>query len=128
MYWKRASRGNSSSFTQFLHQLMANFKGKKIGIVVDNSSIHKSKKIKAFTQKYREKIKLYFLPTYSPEFNPIERMWGWIKKHLYGACEYVTSGELCNKLRKLIWHYHEGSLATSINFSFPSYQIIYNQL
>lgn len=46
-------------------------------IVLDNASIHRSKAFKSFCEK--EKIRVIFLPPYSPEFNPIEFAWSKIK-------------------------------------------------
>lgn len=46
-----------------------------IHVVVDNYIIHKSKKTLAALEKLGGRIRLHFLPTYSPEHNPIERLW-----------------------------------------------------
>jgi len=44
-------------------------------IVVDNFSIHKAKKVREWLAGHRRHLRLYFLPTYSPTLNPIERLW-----------------------------------------------------
>jgi transposase len=53
-------------------------------IVLDNASIHNSLLIQS---KFKEKdCSLLYLPKYSPELNPIEHAWSWIKdkmKRLY---------------------------------------------
>jgi len=66
---------NLKNFMKFLKKLSV-----KVGrcvLVLDNASWHRSKK----AVKYAEKlgIVLYFLPPYSPELNPIEQLWKWIK-------------------------------------------------
>ena len=48
VYWKQAIRGNQNTFISFLRQLKQNNPNKKLGIVLDNCSIHKSKKVKKF--------------------------------------------------------------------------------
>ena len=70
-----ADKSNLKNFKKFLKKLSI-----KVGrciLVLDNASWHKSKK----AIKYAEKlgIILYFLPPYSPELNPIEQLWKWIK-------------------------------------------------
>ena len=47
---------------------------------MDNVSFHKSSKIKDEIEKVGAKI--LYLPPYSPELNPIEKMWSKIKKTL----------------------------------------------
>jgi len=47
-------------------------------IILDNAKYHYSKEVKKFLQG--SKIKLVFLPTYSPNLNLIERLWKFFKK------------------------------------------------
>jgi transposase len=53
-------------------------------IIMDNASFHRKKKLWAIAERYG--VKLMFLPTYSPDYNPIEKFWAnlkkWLKKHL----------------------------------------------
>lgn len=51
-------------------------KDKQIILVVDNASWHHSKQL-----KLPRNIILHFLPPYSPELNPIERLWLWMKNN-----------------------------------------------
>ena len=51
-------------------------------VVLDNYSIHRSKVFKeACGRLRREGIVLYYLPSYSPELNDIEGVFGAIKHH-----------------------------------------------
>jgi transposase len=45
-------------------------------VIMDNASFHKSKR----TQESIEGCKLIFLPSYSPDLNPIEKFWAKLKK------------------------------------------------
>jgi len=49
-------------------------------IVMDNAAFHRKSRLPVLAQKYGHR--LIFLPPYSPELNPIERFWAWIKQHL----------------------------------------------
>ncbi len=51
--------------------------GRRVLIVLDNLRIHYSKKL---DDVYDENFKEMFLPTYSSELNPIERLWSIIKR------------------------------------------------
>ena len=92
-YWKQAVKGNSQTFIQFLHQLHQNYRHKKIVLILDNGSIHHSNKVKRFV-KTHDWIELFFLPPYSPEYNPMERFWLWLKRKVYGAKSFKTTEAL----------------------------------
>ncbi len=51
-------------------------------VVMDNCSIHKGENIRAMIEETG--AKLIYLPTYSPEFNPIEHCWSKLKNILRG--------------------------------------------
>lgn len=67
---------DSDTFIYYLTWLLGVFKTqKKIVIVLDNASPHKSHKVKEFVEKNKNRLKLLYLPPYSPDLNPIERVW-----------------------------------------------------
>ncbi len=47
-------------------------------VVMDDASFHRKNCLNNIAQKYG--IKIIFLPPYSPELNPIEHFWHWLKK------------------------------------------------
>jgi len=49
-------------------------------IVMDNASFHRRTLLINIAQKHG--FRLIFLPPYSPEFNPIENFWAWLKCYL----------------------------------------------
>jgi transposase len=49
-------------------------------IVMDNASFHRKSKL--FPLAQNAGYRLVFLPPYSPEHNPIELFWAWLKRHL----------------------------------------------
>ena len=49
-------------------------------IVMDNASFHRKNKLLSLIEKSGHR--LIFLPPYSPELNPIENFWGWLKRYL----------------------------------------------
>lgn len=51
------------------------FNGTKILLILDNASPHKSKKVKNWLKENKDKIKLIYLPPYSPDLNPKEMIW-----------------------------------------------------
>lgn len=122
-YWKQSDKGNSKVFIQFLRQLHQAKPNKKLLIVLDNGSIHKSGKVKRFVEK-NDWLELLYLPPYSPEYNPIEMFWQWLKRKVYGAHGYRFIEKLISTIRKLIWHYNEKWLACPIEFEFKAYNAV----
>lgn len=65
---------NVQSIKAFLNQLLeANPKTEIIHLILDNAGYHRSAELQEFVSK--PKIKLHYLPAYSPNLNPIERLW-----------------------------------------------------
>jgi len=46
-------------------------------IVMDNAAFHRKKRLELIALESCHKV--VFLPPYSPEYNPIEKLWSWIK-------------------------------------------------
>jgi transposase len=51
---------------------------KNITLIMDNAAYNRSWKVKTLAKEL--KIKLFYLPPYSPNLNPIERLWKFMKK------------------------------------------------
>jgi len=67
---------DSDTFIYYLKWLIRKFKTrKKIVLNLDNASSHKSYKVAEFVAKNKKRLQLLFLPPYSPELNPVERVW-----------------------------------------------------
>ena len=108
-YWKRADRGTSKIFRAFLHQLHQRFPEALLIVILDNAKMHKSRAVKQFLKQH-DWVVLEHLEPYSPEYNPIERFWQWLKAKVYGATAFDTIEDVLRKIRQLIWHSNEGWL------------------
>lgn len=62
---------NADRFIEFLKQLIKS-SDKKVFVIVDNLRVHHSKIVKQWAEENKEKIALFYLPSYSPELNPDE--------------------------------------------------------
>lgn len=73
---------NGEKTAKFLEALARWRKGKKGRLVViwDNAPCHRAKVAKAKAAELG--IELVFLPGYSPDLNPIERLWDWMRQEL----------------------------------------------
>lgn len=68
---------NGETFFSFLKYLrrVSSHSGRKVIIINDNARYHHARMHKTWREKCSEKFELMFLPPYSPELNPIERVW-----------------------------------------------------
>src|SRR5574344_1979068 len=61
----------TDNFIDFLEKVIKS-NDKKVFMIVDNLRVHHAKKVKEWEEENKDKIKLFYLPPYSPEFNPDE--------------------------------------------------------
>jgi transposase len=61
-----------------------------IEVVLDNASYHRSAAIKAYLARDGCRIRLVYLPAYSPNLNLIERLWWFLKKTTLWHEHYPT--------------------------------------
>ena len=69
----------SKTFVDFLKQIIKNHRWRKIIVVTDNYPAHDGKKVHDFIELNNNKIAVYYLPTYSPDLNPDEDVWKYLK-------------------------------------------------
>jgi transposase len=62
---------NSDKFIDFCRRLIYDIP-KKVFFIVDNLRVHHSKKVKKWLAKHKDRIEVFYLPPYSPEYNPDE--------------------------------------------------------
>ena len=60
------------SFIEFCKKVIDSNSGKKVFLIVDNLRVHHAKIVKAWEEENKDKIKLFYLPAYSPDYNPDE--------------------------------------------------------
>ena len=67
---------NAESSLCFLRALLRHRSAyKRMVIVLDNARYHHARLLRPFLRRYRRVLSLLFLPPYSPQLAPIERVW-----------------------------------------------------
>ncbi|MGP4086087.1 IS630 family transposase [Streptomyces sp. KR55] len=66
---------------RFLDRLIGHFE-RKVHLVVDGHSAHRSRKVRAWLAEHADRIELHFLPSYAPELNPDELVNADLKRSL----------------------------------------------
>lgn len=62
---------NVDRFIDFMQRVIDS-NDKKVYLIVDNLRVHHAKLVKAWIEEHKEQISIFYLPPYSPEFNPDE--------------------------------------------------------
>lgn len=103
---------NTDCFQIFINQFSASFSESLNVIVLDNGRIHQAKRL-----VIPENVILLFLPPYSPELNPIERLWQDIKAKLF--CQvYETIEDMPTKITEILQTYSTFMIAKLTQFPF----------
>ena len=64
---------NHEKLIEFFESLVKDA-GKKIFLILDNLGVHHCKPVKAWLAENKDKMEVFYLPSYSPELNPEERL------------------------------------------------------
>ncbi len=84
---------DSDRFIEFLQALIKDA-SKKIFLIVDNLRVHHSKPVKAWLAEHTQQIEVFYLPSYSPELNPDERLNADLKYALGSRVQVRTKDKL----------------------------------
>jgi hypothetical protein len=101
---------NSAMFQLWLDDFAHTFAASFNMLVLDNGAFHTAK-----TLRWPPNVAAVPLPPYSPELNPIERLWRDLKDQL-AAAVYTSLDELSDTVCRLIQHYSQATLKSLTGF------------
>lgn len=85
---------NAGKFIDFLEALLDSVPG-KIFLILDGHPVHKAKKVSEFVkEKAGGRLKIFFLPPYSPDLNPDEWVWNNVKNDRIGRSVIMSADGL----------------------------------
>jgi len=85
-------------FLQFLKRLLKNHR-RRIVLILDGHPVHRARKVTRWTAANRKRIRIFFLPGYSPELNPDEMLNQDVKSNAVGRKRAGTQEELISTVR-----------------------------
>ena len=88
-----SGRFNGESYVYFLKQLLQHF-GTKIILIEDGAPYHNNKIVTEFVEKHAERLTVERLPAFSPDYNPIEKLWKNTKRDATHLKYFKTFEEL----------------------------------
>jgi transposase len=79
---------DTEAFTTYLDKVLLPSLRPGDVVILDRLNVHKAARVKALVESVGAKLQL--LPPYSPDFNPIEKMWSKVKEQLRKAKARTT--------------------------------------
>lgn len=89
---------NAEVFIEFLKRLIIGVE-RPIFLIVDRGPAHIAKKTKAFVETLGGRLRLFFLPPYSPDRNPDELVWKHLKADTVGRMATTDKADFKTKVR-----------------------------
>lgn len=98
-----AQSKNAAMFLLFLEHLSLTYRrARKLHVVLDNYIIHKAACVKKYLERPDSRIVLHFLPPYSPDDNPIERLWKQMHDHVTRNHQHASIESLVYAVRRFL--------------------------
>jgi transposase len=106
MFCTSAEKCNAATFLDFLQQLLTRYTDKFVILILDNARIHHAKLVRPFLEQNRHRLFLVFIPPYSPELNPIEKMWRWLKDMVIVNRFHKSESEIRSSISEFLTFIH----------------------
>jgi transposase len=94
---KESGGVNADVFIEFLKRLSIGAKRSSF-LIVDRGPAHRAKKTKAFVETLGGKLRLFFLPPYSPDRNPDDLVWKHLKADTVGRMVATDKADFKSKV------------------------------
>lgn len=85
---------NSTTFIDFLDKIRKQHKNRKVIIIADRARPHIAAKVSNYSEANKKFFAIYYLPPYSPELNPDENVWGYLKNNKLKSHQARSKTEL----------------------------------
>jgi transposase len=89
---------NADVFIEFIRRLLIGCEN-KIFLIVDRGPAHIAKKTKEFVASLEGRLRLFYLPPYSPDRNPDELVWKHLKADTVGRTSITSFDDFKDKVR-----------------------------
>jgi len=101
---------NAERIKDFLKYLLRMNPSKNVIVILDNAKSHTAKAIENFALMKRNRLHLIYLPTYSPQLNPQENMWKWLKDFCSQKEAFKNQQELEQRIKRFYKYVNKNPL------------------
>ncbi len=117
---------NQQRLIRFMERLIRTSK-QKVFLILDNLRVHHGKLVATWLEKRREKIEVFFLPPYAPEYNPDEYLNHALKISVHSGHLPYTVEDISHKIHSFMWKLQHQPPCVSNFFRHPSVSYLYLQ-
>jgi transposase len=100
-YKCQEGRLNSDAYMVYLKEVLAKTR-KHVILIQDGAPYHRSAAMKKFFEQNSARLTVYRLPSYSPDYNPIEKLWKKVKEKGTHLHYFPTFEDLKNKVEEAL--------------------------
>lgn len=113
---------NSDNLIDFMRRLISDSE-KKVFLVLDNLRVHHSTRVTEWVKNHKDKIELFYLPPYAPEYNPDELVNSDLKRSVGQIISPCSANELEKNVRSHLINlqYNSAKVASFFNAPFTCY-------
>ncbi|WP_044732400.1 IS630 family transposase [Geobacillus kaustophilus] len=98
---------NAATFLDFLRLLKERHPNRIIALVLDNARIHHARMGKDFLREEGQCFHFLYLPPCSPQLNPIERLWKWLKDTMIANAFHKDRHEIVQAVQRFAHYIQE---------------------
>ena len=110
---------NQQRLIRFMERLVRASE-QKVFLILDNLKVHHGKMVAAWLEKHKDKIEVFFLPPYAPEYNPDEYLNHALKISVHSGQLPYTSDDISHKILSFMRKLQHQPLLVSSFFLHPA--------
>ncbi len=99
-------RFNSATYQAFLTCLLEQVPG-PLMLIQDGARYHTSREMRTFFEQHQDRLSVYQLPSYSPDYNPIEYLWKKVKTKATHNRYFAQFSKLVNSVEAALSSFDE---------------------
>lgn len=112
---------NAAQFSQFLRQLLEANRDRFLVLVLDNASYHLTRAGLDLLTEHEHHLCVVWLPTYSPQLNAIDALWGYLKKAALNNYFFGTVDRLEDAIIRVFTELNQHP-ETTLSLAYHTYQ------
>ena len=110
---------NQQRLIRFMERLIRGSQ-RKVFLILDNLKVHHGKLAAAWLEKRKDKIEVFFLPLYAPEYNPDEYLNHALEISVHSGQLPYTLEDIVHKMRSFMRKLQHHPNAVSNFFLYPA--------
>ena len=113
---------NQQRLIRFMERLVR-VSRRKVFLILDNLRVHHGRFVAAWLERHAEKIKVFFLPSYAPEYNPDEYLNHALKISVHSGPLPYTTEDISHKIQSFMrtLQHHPSPVSNFFHHSLLSY-------